>query len=908
MENLPSACSTSTGSPPYSPIHNPFRYFANYNSTPSTDWCSTANQNTEGVLVYPGSSGFVTALSGANAPDFVWITPNDCNDMHGASGCPSNLILAGDNWLSNNIAPVISSPWFAQNGIIIITWDEGGGGTCCGGVATGGHIATIVVTSNNKGLGKFNGTGDHYGTLAAIEKAYGVNLLLASSNPINGDLTGAFGSPTTPGTISGTVTDSITALPIGGATVCISTSGTCGSTTTTTAGNGTYTLSNVAPGSYQVTASATAYVTQSATNVVVATGATTTQNFALVPNPGSIGGKVTDMVSSAPIAGATVCTGTDATCSPGSNTTTTAVNGTYTMSGLTEGSYQVNVVATNYVSQSVNSVSVTPGATTTKNFALVPNPGSITGTVKDSVSSTPISGATVCISTGGTCSGTSTTTAADGTYTLSLLAEGSYQVTASAIGYSSLSATVNVAPGTPTTYGFALTAGPGTISGTVTDSITGLPIGGATVCISTSGTCGSTSTTTAGNGTYTLSNVAPGSYQVTASATAYVTQSTTTNVVVSTGSTTTQGFQLVPNPGSIGGTVTDMVSSAPIAGATVCISTAGTCSGTSTSTAADGTYTLSNVTEGSYSIMAAATNYTSQTVTVNVAPGALTTQNYALVPKPGSISGTVTDSVSHAGLFPATVSYTGPGGSSGNTNTTDVNGDYTLSLLAEGSYQVTAAATNYTSQTVTVTVAPNASTTQSFALVAASHQPIFSDGFESGNFSAWTKTSALTVETTHVHTGTFGAEGNVNNAAGYAQKTLPSTYTSGYQRIWFNVVAQTSQINVLRVRTAAGSPLLWVLVDSSTHDLDLSVLGVKVATSTTAVIPGSGWHELEVYAAVNGASPSVEVWFDGTQVTSLTWSGSLGSTPIGGIQIGESSGQTWDVAFDDVAFDTQFLP
>jgi Phosphoesterase family/IPT/TIG domain len=204
MENMPSTPTCTTATDPtglYDVIHNPFRYFTRY-TTNSGGWCSSANLSTEGVLRYPGSSGLLSALNGTNAPDFVWITPNNCHNMHGdtstGSGCATSthaqLVKAGDSWLSNNIAYVISSKWFSQNGIIIITWDEGTTNAgCCKLSAPGGHISTIVVTTNNAGLGSFTGTGDHYGTLAAIEKAYGVSRLLNSANAINGDLTGAFG-------------------------------------------------------------------------------------------------------------------------------------------------------------------------------------------------------------------------------------------------------------------------------------------------------------------------------------------------------------------------------------------------------------------------------------------------------------------------------------------------------------------------------------------------------------------------------------------------------------------------------------------------------------------------------------------------------------------------------------------
>ena len=697
-----------------------------------------------------------------------------------------------------------------------------------------------------------------------------------------------------PGSISGTVTDLGTGLPIAGATVSYPPGS--GSATTTTASDGTYTLANVTEGGYQVTASAAGYTSKTVT-VPVAPGATSTQNFALTPGAGTISGTVTDAVTGIPIAGATVSypPGT------GSATTTSAGDGTYTLANVTEGSYQVTASAANYTAQTVTVV-VGPGGSATKNFPLAPNPGSISGTVTDLGTGLPIAGATVSYPPGS--GSATTTTASDGTYTLANVTEGSYQVTASAAGYASKTFTVPVAPGATSTQNFALAPDPGTISGTVTDAVTGLPIAGATVSYPPGS--GSATTTTASDGTYTLANVAPGTYTVTASDTGYVTQSPT-NVLVSSGATTTQNFALAPNPGTISGTVTDAVTGIPIAGATVSYPP-GTGSATTT-TASNGTYTLANVTEGSYQVTASAANYTAQTVTVVVGPGGSATKNFPLAPNPGSISGTVTDLGTGLPIAGATVSY--PPGSGSATTTTASDGTYTLANVTEGSYQVTASAAGYTSKTVTVPVAPGATSTQNFAL-ATTHQPVFSDGFELGALSGWTSTIGLSIESTNVHTGTYAAKGKPSNASANAQKLLPSTYNSGYERVWFNIVSQTSQVNILRARTAAGASLAYVLVNSPTataskDDLCINILSVKTC-STTSVLPGSGWHEVEMYTAVNGATPSVQVWLDGTLISTLTSTTNLGATPIGELQIGEGAPETWDVAFDDAAFDTQFLP
>jgi subtilisin family serine protease len=81
----------------------------------------------------------------------------------------------------------------------------------------------------------------------------------------------------------------------------------------------------------------------------------------------------------------------------------------------------------------------------------------------------------------------------------------------------------------------------GTLSGTVTDSVSTQPISGAS--ITTANGPFDYSTTTDANGNYTM-DVCEGSYDVTASASGYTPQ-TVTGLAVTAGNTTTQDFQLV---------------------------------------------------------------------------------------------------------------------------------------------------------------------------------------------------------------------------------------------------------------------------------------------------------------------------------------------------------------------------
>ena len=90
-------------------------------------------------------------------------------------------------------------------------------------------------------------------------------------------------------------------------------------------------------------------------------------------------------------------------------------------------------------------------------------------------------------------------------------------------------------------------------------------------------------------------------------------------------------------------------------------------------------------------------------------------------PTTGVISGTVSDSLTHAAIAGATVSYSG--GSA--TATTNAGGLYTLPGVTAGRmYTVSAVASGYAFSTATVTVGAGTTATQSFALVTPSPDPL----------------------------------------------------------------------------------------------------------------------------------------------------------------------------------------
>jgi hypothetical protein len=188
----------------------------------------------------------------------------------------------------------------------------------------------------------------------------------------------------------------------------------------------------------------------------------------------------------------------------------------------------------------------------------------------------------------------------------------------------------------------------------------------------------------------------------------------------------------------------------------------------------------------------------------------------------------------------------------------------------------------------------------------AANAPAFSDGFESGNLNAWTPKGGLVPETPDAASGSWAVEGNTTNGTTYAKKTLGSTFNDGYARTAFKVISQVSQINLLRVRDAAGVSLGWVYL-GTTGRLGFHADLPNTDVASTAVAAAGAWHSVEVHVNVTGGT--VDVWLDGVSVAALSQTGvNLGPNPVGAFQIGEGqAGRTYDILFDDAAFSASRL-
>jgi len=149
--------------------------------------------------------------------------------------------------------------------------------------------------------------------------------------------------------------------------------------------------------------------------------------------------------------------------------------------------------------------------------------------------------------------------------------------------------------------------GAATITGKITDSVTGNGLVKAKLTADKYDIVQYSDT----NGNYQLGNLASGTYTITASASGVASKSQT--VTVSRGQTVTLNFLLGPAY-KVTGKVTDSVSGLPIAGATVSANPGGYLA----LTGSDGSYTLSDVTAGTYTLTASSIGYDSQSKTVVV--------------------------------------------------------------------------------------------------------------------------------------------------------------------------------------------------------------------------------------------------------------------------------------------------
>lgn len=158
-ENIPSA-----GYPydagAYAVRHVPFLY---YNDILDDEARRTAH-------VVPFTQLAADLRSVRTTPDYAFVTPDLCNDMH---DCP---VATGDAWLSRVVPQILGSPAFRRTpSLLVVTWDEGDER-----LTKDNHVVTILAGSGVRRGYRSATPYDHYSLLHTIEVSWHLPPLTAN--------------------------------------------------------------------------------------------------------------------------------------------------------------------------------------------------------------------------------------------------------------------------------------------------------------------------------------------------------------------------------------------------------------------------------------------------------------------------------------------------------------------------------------------------------------------------------------------------------------------------------------------------------------------------------------------------------------------------------------------------------
>ncbi|GMK37253.1 hypothetical protein PCCS19_03060 [Paenibacillus sp. CCS19] len=452
--------------------------------------------------------------------------------------------------------------------------------------------------------------------------------------------------------------------------------------------DGTYTIGNLAPDVYTVSARTDGFGGDTV-GAIIESSVTTTINFKLVPDPGMIVGTITDG-SGNPIVGAAVAVQNNVDGGPVLLTRILSeTNGAYIIASLAPGNYIVNVSAANFQNQYA-SARVQSDAQTLLNFTLLPNPGFIRGAVVDNQGN-PIVGAGIQIRVTSANGITVFSLFTDpiGQFQTSSLTPGIYTIFASADNFQTASATVDVPQGAAAQLRLVLNPVPGSIQGTVSDIIAGTGLPGAVLNIMDQNNFLIGITITDSNGRFDATGIAPGNYTIVAQTTGY--QSNTFGVIVNANAISPASIPLTPNPGSIIGLLRP-----PLGGAVVQLSNLNNIQVATTVSEPDGSFSFSTVQEGSYLLTAVAAGYSSGVIGANIIPGGVDQVVVDLTPNPGSVAGAVIDTAGNP-IPEAAVKIVNGNESIRGVGQAQADGSYIIGNLPPGTLTAIASAPGFSS-------------------------------------------------------------------------------------------------------------------------------------------------------------------------------------------------------------------
>ncbi|MCU7860671.1 MAG: carboxypeptidase regulatory-like domain-containing protein [Candidatus Thiodiazotropha sp. (ex Lucinoma kastoroae)] len=352
----------------------------------------------------------------------------------------------------------------------------------------------------------------------------------------------------------------------------------------------------------------------------MATRAWHTQQTAIPPQPqlATLAGQARDVAADQPLSGVTI----SVTLGADTYTATTDSQGRYLINDLAPGTASLSASLPNYHSATATGVlSAGQVLTFSPNMAPqpLPQPITISGQVIDGDTSAAISGATIRVLN----SSYATQSGANGDFSLTGIAAGTATVEISQAGYIPTTYSISSPAGGALNLGVILLAPgvangtTGTVTGLMTDAITGSALRGVQVTVS--GADNRTAYTDT-DGRFTLTDINPGNIFLTASLTGY--RNATSSANLSAGSTLQFNGALVKEENAalvtLFGSVIDASTQQPLTGVAVNIGSSHT-----TQTGPQGEFYVSGVEPGSFDVVYTLAGYNPVVLTVNATAGSV---------------------------------------------------------------------------------------------------------------------------------------------------------------------------------------------------------------------------------------------------------------------------------------------
>ncbi len=168
----------------YAVKHDPFAYFASVQE--GRDPALSLRR----IVPFDGEHGLYADLKAGTVPNFAFIAPNQCDDMHGRgngtafcnydaddngtqTGLNPSLILQGDQSVQRIVTAIKASRvWSERRSAIVILWDENDYST-----STSNRVVTIVDTNYGPHRVVSSKFYDHYSLTRTLDAAFGLPCL-----------------------------------------------------------------------------------------------------------------------------------------------------------------------------------------------------------------------------------------------------------------------------------------------------------------------------------------------------------------------------------------------------------------------------------------------------------------------------------------------------------------------------------------------------------------------------------------------------------------------------------------------------------------------------------------------------------------------------------------------------------